>query len=51
MAPRFERLSDFAIPTAPFSAPAFADIDGDGRIDLFAGTQGGGLTFHRNSPR
>jgi hypothetical protein len=47
-APHFELLNDFAIATAPFSAPAFADIDGNHRVDLFAGTQGGGVMFFRN---
>jgi hypothetical protein len=49
-APKFELLSDVTIPTAPFSAAALGDIDGDRRVDLFVGTQGGGLMFFRNSP-
>jgi hypothetical protein len=30
-----------------FSAPAFADLDGDGRMDLLMGTASGGLVYLR----
>ena len=48
--PRFEPMPDFALPAAPFSAPAFADLDRDGRADLVAGTLGGGLLFFHGRP-
>lgn len=31
-----------------FSAPAFADLDGDGKLDLLMGTASGGLVYYRN---
>jgi hypothetical protein len=46
-APRFVPIADFALPLHPLSAPAFADVDGDGRPELVAGTAGGGLLFFR----
>ena len=46
----------FAARTAPFSidvgfrgAPEFADIDGDGKVDLIAGEQTGVMNYHRNT--
>ncbi|MGB0342884.1 MAG: calcium-binding protein, partial [Parvibaculales bacterium] len=32
-----------------YSAPAFADIDGDGDVDLFSGDDQGGIRFWRNN--
>jgi hypothetical protein len=32
------------------SAPAFCDVDGDGRLDLFLGNMKGGLYYYRNRP-
>jgi len=49
--PRFVPMPEFTIATAPFSAPAFADLDRDGRIDLVNGTLGGGLQFFRGRAR
>jgi uncharacterized protein (DUF2141 family) len=47
-APRFVRVeSGFGPPLLPNSAPAFADIDGDGRLDLVVGNLSGGLVFWR----
>ena len=49
--PRFTPIADFTLPLPPFAAPAFADLDGDGRIDLIAGGLGGGLIFLHNTGR
>ena len=38
----------FDPPVHPFSAPTFADVDGDGDPDLFVGGIGGGLLFFEN---
>lgn len=49
-APRFvihgtHALEQFLLP--PASMPAFADIDADGVLDLFAGTTSGGIRFFK----
>ncbi len=33
----------------PLCVPAFADIDGDGDLDFFAGSSSGSITFYRNT--
>jgi hypothetical protein len=50
-APRFVPDSALALPLAPLSAPAFADLDGDGRPDLLAGSSSGGVVLYRNRSR
>jgi uncharacterized protein (DUF2141 family) len=34
----------------PLTAPAFADLDGDGRLDLLLGNAGGGLLYYHRLP-
>ena len=43
--PRFVPMQEFELPLHPLSAAAFADLDGDGRPEVIAGTAGGGLLF------
>ena len=45
--PRFVAHEPLPFPVPPASAPAFADIDGDGVLDLFVGTTSGGIRFYR----
>ena len=41
-------LEEGVLPdVAPFSSPFLADIDGDGRPELYTGTVGGGLAMYR----
>ncbi|MEP7324444.1 MAG: VCBS repeat-containing protein [Gemmatimonadota bacterium] len=47
--PRFVLDASFSLPLPPLSAPAFADVDGDGRPELFAGTASGGVVVFRVS--
>jgi hypothetical protein len=49
-APRFvahETPSALAAPQPPVGVPFFADIDGDGTLDLFVGTTSGGVRFYK----
>ena len=43
--PEFALDESFSVPVHPFSAPTFADVDGDGDDDLFVGGIGGGVLF------
>ncbi len=49
--PAFEHDPSFSLPVHPFVTPVFADIDGDGDRDFFAGGIGGGLSMFRNTAR
>jgi len=48
--PRFELVSDqyLAIDVGRRSAPAFADLDGDGDLDLLIGSDSEGVVLYRN---
>ncbi|MFQ5742312.1 MAG: FG-GAP-like repeat-containing protein [Acidobacteriota bacterium] len=46
--PRFEKDDSFTLSVHPFTTPTFADIDGDGDADFFAGGIGGGLIYYEN---
>jgi hypothetical protein len=43
--PSFELDESFSVPVHPFSAPTFADVDGDGDPELFVGGIAGGLLY------
>jgi hypothetical protein len=46
--PRWVRAEDgLGVALPPYSAPVFADLDGDGRLDLLSGNLSGGLMFWR----
>ncbi len=47
--PKFVMAEPLPMPFPPISAPAFADIDGDGVQDLLVGTTSGGMRFYRGS--
>jgi hypothetical protein len=49
--PRFEEDPSFTIGLHPMSVPAFADLNGDGRLDLIAGGMAGGLLYWQNRGR
>jgi VCBS repeat protein len=50
-APRFQADSTLSVHLPPFSAPAVADLDGDGVLDVLSGGAGGGLVLSRGVPR
>ncbi len=45
--PKFVMTEPLPMPLPPISAPAFADVDGDGIPDLLVGTTSGGMRFYR----
>lgn len=49
--PKFVMGDPLPMPLPPISAPAFADVDGDGVQDLFVGTTSGGMRFYRGTSR
>jgi hypothetical protein len=48
-APRFVPYDGPALPLPSASVPRFVDIDGDGLMDLFSGSVGGGVVFYRGT--
>ncbi len=46
--PRFAQLDNWTLPLPPFATPVFADVTGDGAVDVMAGGTGGGLVFFRH---
>jgi hypothetical protein len=46
-APRFVLGESLPMPVPPISAPAFADVNGDGIADLLVGTTSGGIRYYR----
>jgi hypothetical protein len=38
---------DAALPLPPLGAPAFGDLDGDGRAELLSGNLSGGIYYYR----
>lgn len=45
LAPSFTLDRGFRLPVYPQSAPAAADLDGDGRLELIVGSRSGGLLY------
>ncbi len=48
-APRFVPYEALQLPLPPASVPRFVDIDGDGLVDLFSGSVGGGVVLYRGT--
>ncbi|HEX5214179.1 MAG TPA: VCBS repeat-containing protein [Vicinamibacterales bacterium] len=46
-APKFVAAPALTIALPPSSSPAFADVNGDGVLDLLVGTTSGGVRFYR----
>ena len=45
--PRFQEDPSVVLPRFPWAAPAFVDLDGDGRLELVTGGLSGGVVFFR----
>ena len=45
--PKFVEMKDVTLPLPTMATPVFGDLDGDGRLDLLAGTYSGGVVFLR----
>ena len=49
--PKFEEDTTFALALPSLATPRFADLDGDGVVDIMSGTASGGLVFYRGARR
>jgi hypothetical protein len=45
--PRFVEYPGFALALPPMARPVFADVTGDGRLDVVSGSVSGGIVFYR----
>lgn len=50
-APTFQRDTTLDVALPPLSAPAFGDLNGDGRVDMMAGGSGGGVVYYEQRGR